>query len=148
MGNLNSCDKCDIADSSVIQLSDRLVLKLTKGIQPPVEEEEESVRKGMEHEYESMEKLHCFDNSHSSAYGLNVQGFETQRSNMLKFLSEHKMHTESRAKDLLVACLRENPNCAMKCFREMEEYMDSIDARRMTILKEKKDSDMSRIKKL
>lgn len=147
MGNLSSCDKCHTTDSSVINLSDRLVLKLTQGIQPP-RDQEEPVKQGLQQEYDCMQKLQCVDNSHSAAYGLSVEGFERQRTQMLDFLSQYKMHTDSRAKDLLIECLRDNANCVTKCFREMEEYMDSIDARRMAILKERKDADLSKTKKL
>lgn len=142
MGNLNSCNKCEISDSSVVNLSDNLVLKLTQGIQPPREEEEDTVKQGLQQEYDSLHKLQCIDDSHSSAYGLSVEGFERQRSLMMEFLSRYKSHTDSRAKDLLIECLRENPNCGMKCFREMEDFMDWVDARRLSILKERQNSDM------
>lgn len=148
MGNLSSCNKCSTADSSVINLSDRLVLKLTQGIEPPREEETETIKQGLQQEYDAMQKLQCIDNSHSAAYGLSVEGFEQQRTQMLDFLSKYKMHTDSRARALLIECLRDNPDCVTKCFREMEEYMDWIDARRMAILKERKDADLSKVKKL
>lgn len=147
MGNLSTCNKCETADSSVINLSDRLVLKLTQGIAPSHEEEEETVKKGLEREYQSLEQLQCIDNSHSTAYGLSVDGFERQRTQMLNFLAQHKVHINSRAQDILIECLRENPNCTLKCFREMEEFMDFVDAKRMVILKERKDADLSDVRK-
>lgn len=143
----SSCDKCRTSDNSVINLSDRLVLKLTQGIEPPREENVVEVKQGLQQEYDNIQKLQCIDNSHSAAYGLSSDGFERQRSQMLNFLSQFKSHTNSRAKDILVECLRDNSGCVTKCFKEMEEFMDWIDARRMTILKERKD-EFSKVKKL
>lgn len=134
----------------MINLSERLVLKLTQGIVPPRETEDETpaVHQGLQREQEHIARLQCIDESHSAAYGLSVEGFERQRSMMMEFLARYRMHSNSRAKDLLIECLRDNPNCVMKCFREMEEYMDWIDARRMAILKERKDIDVPPVKKL
>lgn len=149
MGNILACNTCETTDSSVINFSDRLVLKLTQGVQPPRDPEDDNpVHEGLQREQDAIQKLQCIDNSHSAAYGLSVEGFERQRSLMLDFLAKYKVHTESRAKDLLVACLRDNPNCVMKCFREMEEFMDWVDARRMAILKERKDIKTPPTKKL
>lgn len=148
MGNYSSCNRCETSDSSVINLSDRLVLKLTEGIQPPREEEEVPINQSIQREYDALHKLQCIDNSHSAVYGLSVEGFERQRSQMIEFLSRFRLNSGSRAKDLLVQCLTENANCTMKCFREMEEYMDWVDARRMAILKERKDAEEPPIKKL
>lgn len=138
MGNAQACNKCPTGDSSVVNLSDRLVLKLTEGVVPPPEQQRSTP--GLQQEHDHIEKIKCIDNSHTAAYGLTAEGVDKQRNDMLAFLAQFRVQQESRAKVILLECLKQNADCTAKCFREMEEYIDWVDARRMALLKEQRDA--------
>ncbi|KAF2900943.1 hypothetical protein ILUMI_05246 [Ignelater luminosus] len=69
MGSAISCGKCPTVEtSSVINLSDALILRMLEGIEVPG-----PTRVAVPEDEDWFEKLKCIDDAHSNAYGLTFR---------------------------------------------------------------------------
>lgn len=128
-----SCEKCEVAGTaSIFTLSDDLVLKLADGVEPKIQE-----TKGLSkdlNELEWIEKIRCIDNAHSVAYHLNEDGFNLTARNIETMLGKDRKVCH-RLRDALINCLKENPNCAIKCKDLIDELAETYDLDRVQRIK-------------
>ena len=128
-----SCDRCEVAGtSSIFTLSDNLVLKLADGITPEIQETK-GVPKDV-NEREWMEKLRCIDNAHSVAYHLNEDGFNGIVHNLEKTMGKDDEPSDLLKREI-IKCLKENPNCSLKCERLLSELTEAYDLQRVQRVK-------------
>ncbi|KAB0797778.1 hypothetical protein PPYR_08771 [Photinus pyralis] len=133
MGSRMSCDTCPTAvTSSVVNLSDSVILRVADGVQNPKSLVPEPPSQEDQSWYE---KLKCIDDSHSQKTGINIKDMETLIISLEGRLRQGIIK-ESCFSALLKSCYRNNPNCSLHCMKESKEFIDCVDAIRLQHIKE------------
>ncbi|KAF5299376.1 hypothetical protein FQR65_LT09417 [Abscondita terminalis] len=131
MGAIVSCNKCSSnVTSSVVNLSEAVVHRVADGTEEPSSIKEECV--SME-DCAWFEKIECIDDAHSYQNGLVLKNIELHMQFLEKQMKEQKPEfcfTES-----LVKCLKKNPGCTYKCFKDMKHFVECIEVMRLEKIK-------------
>ncbi|XP_044268376.1 uncharacterized protein LOC123013720 [Tribolium madens] len=124
MGNTFFCNRCDI---DKFNLSRACVDQFLN---------DESDNK-LSFEDRWMAKLKCLDDVHSKQNGLTEEAFNEMVDKLEKKLKSKNIPVYCRNRELLLECLGRNPNCMLNCKKEMDEFIDCVDALRVRRIKER-----------
>ncbi|XP_044750254.1 uncharacterized protein LOC123310702 [Coccinella septempunctata] len=79
--------------------------------------------------------MRAIDDAHSRSSGVNFESFKKMANSLEATLTSNK--TVPCAKRRLLNCLRDNEFCMIKCRKELEKFIDCVDALRVEVMKKK-----------
>ncbi|KAK9870506.1 hypothetical protein WA026_008063 [Henosepilachna vigintioctopunctata] len=132
-------EKCEpVVQGSVINLSEECVKFVETGKSP-----KKSVLK-KNHPLEEdkyFSRMNALDDAHSMTSGVNFDNFKKMANSLEATLTSYKSIPCSKIH--LLRCLQENEFCLIKCRKQMEDFIDCVDAFRLkaVIDKLKKDTE-------
>ncbi|XP_045470619.1 uncharacterized protein LOC123677924 [Harmonia axyridis] len=131
-------EKCEpVVKGSVINLSSDCIQFIETGKPPrktvlkknfPLEEEEYFTR------------MKTIDDIHSHNSGVNFENFKKMANSLEATIQSNK--SVPCAKRRLLNCLRDNEFCMIKCRKELDKFIDCVDALRLEVMKNKFQTNM------